>query len=463
MKFLKRQCWFDFEQANWERDPMLFVIDQFLEQNLKSILLAASCFPKACDEVSAPVGRDGMTVEQIVRFALYQRYKKLSYPDLCIASSDSKMCRSFTKMGLTKDFSYQTLQENFAKITSVALEKIHIAICQKAIELGVDDGKKIRIDPTTIKTNIHYPTNASLLWDCIRVSCRLVKKAKTFLPEIVFRNYQRSGKKILFKIVNTTGKNSKEKRRPLFKKMLKTQKSCMNQIEKAKNQLITHNFKDLKQEKQRKKFVQQLTSLLPNMQKVYDISHRHEILDKEVPVNEKVFSIFETHTDCISKGSREVVFGHKINFASGKSNLIFDCIQERGNPSDPSYFPKTLDNLSVNFSFTPESVATDGGLASKKNLLDALDRGIKNIVFNKVKGSMQNVATSKKMETMLKKWRAGIEAVISNFKRGLNASICPWKGWEAIKSFVLWSVITFNLRVIAKFLLKELEREEVDF
>jgi IS5 family transposase len=63
------------------------------------------------------------------------------------------------------------------------------------------------------------------------------------------------------------------------------------------------------------------------------------------------------------------------------------------------------------------------------------------------------------METMLKKWRAGIEAVISNFMRGLNASICPWKGWEAFKCFVLWRVITFNLRVIAKFLLTELERK----
>ena len=66
---------------------------------------------------------------------------------------------------------------------------------------------------------------------------------------------------------------------------------------------------------------------------------------------------------------------------------------------------------------------------------------------------MQNVASSQKMETMLKKWRSGIEALISNFKRGLNAAKCTWKGWEAFKQFVLWNIITFNLRVISRSIL----------
>jgi transposase, IS5 family len=159
---------------------------------------------------------------------------------------------------------------------------------------------------------------------------------------------------------------------------------------------------------------------------------------------------------CIAKGSREVVFGHKINLTSGKSNLLFDCIQKRGNPAGAGYFPQTLDNLSVNFNITPRDVASDGGYASNANLDYAKAKGILNIVFNKIRGSQQNITTSKKMETMLKKWRSGMEAAISNFKRGLNASLCTWKGWEAFKSFVLWSLITFNLRVIARAIIARL-------
>lgn len=454
MKYFKRQYSLDFEQPIWNRDPELLVIDQILDNNPQIILLAARCFPKAQDERQAAVGRDGMTLEQVIRCAIYQRQKGLTYRQLSDQTQDSKKCRSFTKMEYNQYFSHQALQENISKITPDVLEKIHLAICQYAIDLGVDDGKKIRTDSTTIKTNIHYPTNASLLWDCIRVSCRLLKQTKGLLKVFNFRNYQKSGKKLLFKIVNTKGK---EKRRPLFKKMLQTQRRCERQVENAIEQLSCYSFQNPQQEKQRHELLQNLDVLLLKMQQVTDVAHRREILGEDVPVEDKLFSIFEDHTDCIVKGGRETIFGHKINLTSGKSNLIFDCIQKRGNPADPSYFPETLDNLSVNFNITPRDVAGDGGFASKDNVRDAQRRGILNIVFHKVRGSLQNIASSKKMETMLKKWRAGMEAIISNFKRGLKASLCTWKGWEAFKSFILWSIITFNLRVIANWIIAKLQ------
>lgn len=454
MKRFKRQCSLDFEQPVWERDAELMVIDQMLENNPQIILLAAACFPNARDERHAPVGRDGMTLDQIVRCAIYKQLKRLTYRELSDHTEDSKKCRSFTKMAYGQYFSHQTLQENISKIGPEVLQQIHNAICKEAIDLGVDSGKRIRSDSTTIATNIHYPTNASLLWDCIRVSCRLVKRAKRLLETISFRSYQKSGKRFLYKIVNVKGK---DKRRPLFKKMLETQRRCLRQVEKAIAQLSTQTFSYAEREKQRQELLQELEALLPTMQQVADVAYRREILDEDVPIEDKLFSIFETHTDCIVKGGRKTEFGHKINLSAGKSNMIFDCIIERGNPPDTSYFSKTLDNLSANFDITPRDIATDGGYASQKNRRDAETRGIINIVFNKIRGIMRNITTSKKMETQLKKWRAGMEAIISNFKRGLKASICTWKGWEAFNSFVLWSIITFNMRVIAKWVLGQLE------
>lgn len=453
MKYFKRQYSLDFEQAIWEHDPELLVMDQILDQNPQIIILAAPCFPKACDELQVPVGRDGMTLEQVVRCAIYQRHKRLTYRQLSDHTEDSKKGRSFMKMEYNQYFSPQALQENISKISSEVLENIHIAIAQYAIDLGIDDGKKVRTDSTTIKTNIHYPTNASLLWDCIRVCCRLLKETKELLKDFNFRSYQKSAKKLLFKIVNTPGKKN---RRPFFKKLLQIQRRCEGWVEEAIEQLSSHSFPDAEQEKQRQELLQHLDALLPKMQQITEVAYRREILAEDVPIEDKLFSIFEDHTDCIVKGGREAVFGHKVNLTSGKSNLIFDCIQERGNPADTSYFPKTLDNLSINFEITPCHVATDGSYASQTNLLDAQSRGIINIVFNKVRGAMQNIATSKKMETMLKKWRSGMEALISNFKRGLNASVCLWKGWEAFKRFVLWNIITFNMRVIARWIVAKL-------
>ena len=67
---------------------------------------------------------------------------------------------------------------------------------------------------------------------------------------------------------------------------------------------------------------QSLERLLPLMEQVYEMTYSKEIIKRSVPNDEKIFSIYELHTDIIVKGGREVLFGHKINLASGKSNLI---------------------------------------------------------------------------------------------------------------------------------------------
>jgi len=64
--------------------------------------------------------------------------------------------------------------------------------------------------------------------------------------------------------------------------------------------------------------VDELKGLLPKMEKVYDISYRHEVLGESVANREKIFSIYEEHTDIIVKGSREVEFGHKVNLTDGE-------------------------------------------------------------------------------------------------------------------------------------------------
>ena len=186
------------------------------------------------------------------------------------------------------------------------------------------------------------------------------------------------------------------------------------------------------------------------MKKVYDMAYRRQILGETVPNDQKLFSIYELHTDIIVKGGREVLFGHKINLATGKSNLVIDCDIPRGNPKDTSLFQPTIDRVSLNFEKTPSDSVTDGGYASKENLEYCKSKGFVNIVFNKVVGSLQSIASSIKVETKLKKWRSGIEAVISNLKRGFNLRICNWKGWEHFKAKVMWSILAYNFRVLTK-------------
>ena len=104
-----------------------------------------------------------------------------------------------------------------------------------------------------------------------------------------------------------------------------------------------------------------------------------------------------------------------------------------------------------------QSVAADGGYASKANQQKALDQGLSNVVFNKVVGSLQNIASSKNMQTRLRKWRSGIESTISNLKRGFNISKCNWKRWGNFQAKVLWSVIAYNIRVMTGLVIAKIE------
>jgi len=314
-------------------------------------------------------------------------------------------------------------------------------------EEGMEDGRSLRTDSTVVEADIHYPTNNSLIWDCIKTSHRLLKKLEEMGEIKKVRNYQKQGKKNEFKINNT---KKKEKRAELFEKQLKLFRMSINQVKRVVEGVITGIDLGVVS------VVEELKGLLSKMEKVYDISYRHELLGESVPNSEKIFSIYEEHTDIIVKGSREVAFGHKVNLATGRSNLILDCEIVDGNPKDSVLYEGVLERVRNDYGITPRDMVTDGAYASLRNQGKAKEYGVVNIIFNKIVGSLKNVVTSANMETRLKKWRSGIEAVISNVKRGFSLFRCDWRGREHLDAKVLWSVIAYNIRVMTGFMLGKL-------
>jgi IS5 family transposase len=261
------------------------------------------------------------------------------------------------------------------------------------------------------------------------------------------RNYRKQGKRNEFKINNT---KKKEKRGEIFEKQLKLFRTSINQVKRVVGEILVGADLGVIS------IVAELKGLLPKMEKVYDISYRHELLGESVPNREKIFSIYEDHTDILVKGAREAAFGHKVNLTTGRSNLILDCEIVDGNPRDSILYEGVLARVRSDYGLRVRDMVTDGGYASLSNQEKAKEYGIVNIVFNKLVGSLKNVVTSVQMETRLKKWRSGIEAVISNLKRGFHLFRCEWKGRDHFDAKVLWSVIAYNIRVMTGFMLGKL-------
>ena len=441
-----------FEKELWALSPELAVMDTILNQH-----------PEICEMVkdditmgqeSSSFGRQDMpTVEQIVRAAIYKEMKNLTYRELEYAQHDSRMCSTFIKLDERKALSFEAYQKYISRISGESLNKVMIAINRIAIGEGLEDCKSIRTDGTVVETNIHYPTNNSLIWDCIKTIDRLLKKLKDSGVDIKPRSYKKQAKKTHYKINNT---KKKEEREEEFKKQIKLLRSSINQAERALTATLPKTIEDWIEAQA---VIKELKELLPKAEKVYEISWRHEILGESVPNKEKIFSIFEDHTDIIVKGGREVEFGHKVNLAGGKSNLILDCRILDGNPADATIYGDVLDRIQENYGIVPRDIVTDGGYASKDNVRIAQGKGIINIVFNKIKGSLQNIVRSKNMETRLKKWRSGIEAVISNLKRGYELFRCDWKTRAHFDAKVYWNVIAYNIRVMTGALLAQMQTQ----
>lgn len=435
----------------WHLDSELAVFDTILATHPEFLDVVK-------DEVLAVgknngLGRqDSPTVEQVVRAAIYKEVKGLSYPELEYHQHDSKIAEVFLQV--TKPFSDSMWQKYISAISATSLQNLMRALNRIAIDEGLEDLQKLRMDTTVIETNIHYPTNNALLWDCIKTSTRVLKQCVEESVASLVRDYTKQAKTYYFQI-NVT--KDKVTRRELFEKQLRLMDRCRRQTRRVVEHLQARDEELAPADQQR---VGALKELLSQMDTVRDVAYRREILGEQVPNSEKLFSIYEPHTEIIVKGKGNVHFGRKASFAGGRSNLILDARVLEGE-TDGETFEPTLEDVVKTYQKVPRDVATDGAYASRHNQQVAQQLGIKNIVFTKVVGSLKNIVSSLQMETRLKKWRSGIEAVISNVKRGFELRRCSWKGEAHFEAKVFWSVIAYNLRVMSALFLQQLDRQLV--
>ena len=214
-----------FEIGNWASDPELGVMDTILEQNSRLIKMLEQDITQG--KPSSTFGRqDTPSVEQIVRAAIYKEIKNLDYRELGYAQEDSRICEQFVKINPYRPYSFQVWQKYISRISVERLQQFMVEMNRLAIREGLEDVQEFRQDTTVIETEIHYPTNNSLVWDCIKESERLLKHLKEEMEGLSFTEYAKKAKKVFFKINVEKGA---EKRVELFQKQLKMFTESINQ------------------------------------------------------------------------------------------------------------------------------------------------------------------------------------------------------------------------------------------
>src|SRR4030042_1580057 len=261
------------EKPIWALDPELALVDTILNENPRLYEIIAPDI-MALNKSSGVGRQDSPTVEQVVRAALYKEMKKLDYRELEYAQEDSRICGAFIKLEGRSPFSFEVFHKYISEIRAESLRALMVEINRIMMqEERIEDGRTLRTDSTVVETDIHYPTNNALIWDCMKTSHRLLKKLEEMGKIKKVRTYRKQGQKNEFKINNT---KDKEKRGELFEKQLKLFRCSINQVRKTVEGVITGIDLGVLS------IVVELKGLLPKMGKVYDISYRHEILGASV-------------------------------------------------------------------------------------------------------------------------------------------------------------------------------------
>jgi IS5 family transposase len=395
----------------------------------------------------------GMTGEQILRALVVKQMNGYSYEELAFHLLDSRSYRTLCRIGITDSSpSKSTLAENIKRIRPETLEQINRMLAAYATRMGVESGQKVRIDSTPVEANVHHPDDSTLLWDCIRVLTRLMDSARELVGSaITFPNRTRRAKRRVKNILYARNNQRREKPyRDLLKVAAETSKAARNVAE----QLREFQAADVVAAVTATGLATQIDDVLACTQNVVDQTRRRVLQGEHVPASEKLFSIFEKHTDILVKGSRNVTYGHKVFLTGGRSSLILDCLVAEGNPADSSYAGPMIDRLKDIYGRVPRQAALDGGFASQENLLDVKQKGVKDVMFNRKRGlEISEMVRSIWVYRRLRDFRAGIEGCISFLKRVFGLDRCTWRSLPSFKSYVWASVVSFNLLVLARHLL----------
>jgi len=403
-------------------------------------------------------GRDGVTAEQILKLGLLRKRHGMTYRELSTATHDSLSMRQFLNLPTGTGLSKSAIHGNLKSIKDSTWEQASACLVLHAKLKGFDGGEAARGDTTAVETNIHYPTDASLLNDSVRVLCRVMDAARDIVgEEVIFTDHRRRAKTKLFRINNARGE---EKRHPYYLELIRVARETVQEAKVVIPVLKEFKTPDLFLGVRVDALRRELETYISLGNQVVSQAYRRIVKKQEVPSSEKIVSIFEEHTDIIVKGFRDVVFGHKVMLTTGASGLLFTFKVLDGNPKDSTLVPETLLELESLNGKVPSALAFDGCFASLDNRDLAKAAGVQDLTFSK-NGSMDlsTLLSSQNIHRTLRNFRAGIEGCISFLKRVFGFSRVLDRSKETFSSALHMGAFAYNLTLLARMSLAARQEE----
>lgn len=353
---------------------------------------------------------------------------------------------------------YSTLNRLKNAIKADTWKAINRTLVAAAVSHDEVAGDELRIDTTAVETNVHHPTDSTLLADSYRVLNRLVKQAKKLDPSFVgdFRVRQKMVKNEAQKISRFAGRrNARDRMKASYERILR-EVGRIRDLGLAlgtKLQRVSRLKKHATQAPGLLKILEQLQRYLPLIDRVLDQAKRRIIDGETVPNDEKIFSIFEPHTELLKRGKswRNIEYGHMVQFEQVRSKLITGYEVFSNKPHEPDLLLGVVEKHNEMFGAYPELVTTDKGYSEQAKIEELHELGIRTSIGRK--GRTRDAETLEHEHSnefrSAQAFRAGIEGTIAFLKSSLGLRRCLNRGWDHFVATIGLSVLAHNLLKLA--------------
>jgi transposase, IS5 family len=435
----------------WE--PWMRQADQVLEdEKLVNVVYEALLqrHPK-----SRTRGRLGTPAEIVLRMLLLKHIRNWSFRVVEREVRTNLLYREFTRVYAGKVPDAKSLGRQALALGPDVIQQIHQRMVELAVENKVVRGSKMRVDTTVVETNIHYPTDSSLLGDGDRVLTRLMKKVTVIAGAVgtkvrdSMRNVQRRVAEIA-RASRAKGEKGKERMVPLYRKLLDTTSRVMRQANHFSDEIASgvKRSPDVLKQAALEGLKREIDSMLVTIGKVVNQTNAR-VFGGDTHVEGKILSVFETSTEVIRKGkaSKPTEFGKMVKVQEAENQIVIDYTVYDEKPSDSDLLIPSIEAHQARMGRVPDLAAADAGFYSAKNITKAEEMGVKRVsVPNRsTKSAARRQHQKQRWFKKGQKWRTGCEGRISLLKRrhGLRRSL--YKREAGMKRWVGLGVIADNL------------------
>jgi IS5 family transposase len=444
-------------------EPVLQAIADFLDDHAEMIEAIRADLRRGLK--NPDTGRSGLTAQQVLRALILMRVKNWDYRELRERIADGYTLRQFTDFYCQPVPKHDAFQRAFVRLTPETLRAVNELLVQAAVALGLEDGKKLRVDTTVVQTDVHHPTDNTLLWDVVRVITRLVGRLADIIGRRIkgFCDRTRAARRRMQALQRMTTVQRGKRQTRKYRELIGIAEQVVERARAALRQTRKVRGKDLLSQLAIEQLREEIDNYCGLGDRVIDQARRRVLEGEQVPNAEKIYSIFEPHTDLIKRGKvrAPVEFGHKVFLAESAQGLITQYRVLKGNPSDEIHVEPSLQRHKDAFGSTPEVYGSDRGFFSDRNVTSCEQDGVKVVCIPQRGGKRTPEREAYEKSPAFKKgqrFRAGIEGRISVLFRGRGMKRCLAEGYERFELLVGAAVLANNLMTIASLLMRRSSR-----